>query len=93
LLGSEEIRLAPNSIVSNIQIGISYLECGSSAAAFYRGQHESMYPEAPQFELKMTTQLAKRRNDNKFSRARHHRFMFELPGVLVRNVDGVEPNL
>jgi hypothetical protein len=93
LLGSEEIRLAPNSIVSNIQIGISYLECGSSAAAFPSNQQGSNFANVQQFELKVPPQFAKCRNNDKLSRARHHRFMFELPGVLVRNVDSVESNL
>ncbi len=93
MLGSEEIRLSPNSIVSNIQIGISYLECGSSAAAFPSNKQGSNFAEAQQFELKVPPQFAKSRNNDKFSRACHHGFMFELPGVLVRNVDSVEPNL
>src|SRR5260370_26254429 len=40
----------------------------------------------------MTAQLSKGRQDHQLSRARQHRFMFQRPGMLVRNVDGVEPD-
>src|SRR5580693_8278749 len=56
-------------------------------------------PKAPSFptsklesleRLEVGAQLAKCRNDNQLSSARHDRFVLQLPGVLVRDVHGVE---
>src|SRR5579864_338363 len=43
--------------------------------------------------LKMTAQFTERREDDQFPGARQHGFVFELPGVFVRNVDGIEAEL
>src|ERR1700676_4696726 len=43
--------------------------------------------------LEMTAKLAEGRQDHQFSGARHDRFVFECPGVLVRDVHGVEADL
>lgn len=44
-------------------------------------------------QLEMAAQCAERGNDHQFAGAGHDRFVFELPGVLMRNVNGVEPDL
>ena len=41
----------------------------------------------------MAAQFAEGRQDHQFSRAGHHWFMFQGPGVLVGDVDGVEADL
>jgi hypothetical protein len=41
----------------------------------------------------MGAEFAERREDNKFAGAGDHRLVFELPGVFVRDVDGVEADL
>jgi len=41
----------------------------------------------------MTAKLAEGRQDYQLSGACHDRFVFESPGLLVRNVDGVEADL
>jgi hypothetical protein len=38
----------------------------------------------------MPAEFPKRRKDNEFARAADDRFVFEVPGVLMRNVNGVE---
>src|SRR5580698_1680872 len=58
-------------------------------------------PKAPSFptsklesreRLEVATQLAKCRNDDQLSSARHDRLVLQLPGMLVRDVHGVEPD-
>src|SRR4029079_6223552 len=43
--------------------------------------------------LEMRSELAKCRQDAHVSRTGHDRFVLKLPGVLVRDVHGVEPDL
>src|SRR6266704_3168058 len=40
--------------------------------------------------LEMTTQFAKGRQDHELSGAPHHRLVLQVPGMLVRNEDGVQ---
>jgi len=41
----------------------------------------------------MTAKLAEGRQDDQLSRACHNRFVFESPGVLMRDVHGIEADL
>src|SRR5260370_3246485 len=43
--------------------------------------------------LEMTAKLAEGRQDHQFSGTRHHRFVFQCPGMLVWDVHGIEADL
>src|SRR5205814_7335981 len=45
------------------------------------------------YALKMGTEFAKRGKDDQLSGAGHDRFVLHVPGVRVRNVNGIETDL
>src|SRR5260370_603838 len=47
----------------------------------------------PRSSLEMTAKLAEGRQDHQLSGTRHHRFVLQVPGVLVRDVHGIEADL